>query len=59
MNNKMTPIQELHLMVYNMLTYNDREKTGGGIFIFDPTLMAENIINRLYKDDNLAEKFYK
>lgn len=44
MNNKMTPIQELHLMVYNMLTYNDREQTGGGIFTFDPTLMAENII---------------
>lgn len=56
---KLTPIQELHLQVYNMLTNGGKEKTGGGIFIFDPQLMAENIIGKLYDQDNLAEKFYK
>ncbi len=55
----MTPIQELHLLVYNMLTNNGKEQPNGGVFIFDPELMAENIIRRLYDNSSLAEKYYK
>ena len=57
--NKLTPIQELDVLVYNLLTDNGKENLGGGVFIFDPQLKAENIVRQLYAKRALAENYYR